>query len=300
MAATVMTIVSIAFQVSIAVTVFAYGLAATREDLLHVLRRPRLLVLSLLAMFVITPVAALAIELYFDFPHAARVAIVALALSPVPQLLPRTEITSGGRASYAYGLAFALALISPILIPALVFFLGDVMGRPLNLPPGTVVGVLLPTVLLPLAAGVVVRRLSSRLADRLREPLLRLSNVVLSLALVVLLILVLPAAFQVATLATLGAMAVFIAVGLAVGHLMAGPDPNDSVVLAIACANRNPGIAIAVATANFPTENFGGTVVLYAVLVSIVTKPYIRWQQRRLAAAAVAAPTPPPPARESP
>lgn len=280
-----MTIVSIAFQVSIAVTVFAYGLSATRDDLLYVWRRPRLLLLSLLAMFIVTPVAALAIELYFDFPHAARVAIVAIALSPVPQLLPRTEISSGGRASYAYGLAFALALVSPVLVPALVLFVGDVMGRPFAVSPGVVLGVLLPTVLAPLAAGVLVRRLSSSFADRIREPLMRLANVVLSVALVVLLVLVLPAAFGVTTLATLVAMAVFIVVGLAVGHLMAGPDPDDSVVLAIACANRNPGIAIAVATANFPAEEFGATVVLYAVLVAVVTKPYVRWQQRRLAAA---------------
>jgi bile acid:Na+ symporter, BASS family len=46
-------------------------------------RSPRLLVFSLLAMFIIMPDVALALDLYFDFPYAARVALVALALTPI-------------------------------------------------------------------------------------------------------------------------------------------------------------------------------------------------------------------------
>ncbi|HSK27847.1 MAG TPA: hypothetical protein VK894_13135 [Jiangellales bacterium] len=84
----------LAFQLSIAVTVFGFGLGARNEDILYVFRRPRLLVVTLLAMFVVVPVIALALELYLDLPHPARVALVALALSPIPQLLPRTAIES--------------------------------------------------------------------------------------------------------------------------------------------------------------------------------------------------------------
>jgi bile acid:Na+ symporter, BASS family len=278
-------IVGLTFQVSIAATVFGFGLSATRADVEYVLRRPRLLIVSLLAMFVVMPVIALALEVYFDLPHAARVALVVIALSPVPQLLPRTEIASGGRASYAYGLAFAVTSLSLVLVPALIHFLGRVMSRPFEVPPGAVAGVLVPTVLLPLAVGMLTARLLPRLARRVQVPLVRVANLTLSLALVLLLISVLPSIADGFDPRSLLAMTAFVAAGLGIGHVMGGPDPGDAVVLAIACSNRNPAIAISVAAANFPSESFAPTVLVYALLVGVVTKPYITWQRRRLAVA---------------
>jgi bile acid:Na+ symporter, BASS family len=275
-------LISLIFEVSMMVTVFGFGLSAKAEDLLYLFHRPRLLVVSLLAMFIVMPVAALAVELAFDFPHAARVALVVLALSPIPQLLPRTEISSGGRASYAYGLAFSVALLSIVIVPALVHFLGRVMGRPFGLPPFTVAEALVRTVLAPLAVGLAVQHFLPAVAGRIREPMVRVANLVLSVAVVLLLIVVLPALLGVIGVGTLFAMSLFIVVGLMVGHCMGGPKPDHAVVLAIACANRNPGIAISIAVANFPAENFGATIVLYAILVGIVSKPYIDWQKRRL------------------
>jgi bile acid:Na+ symporter, BASS family len=281
-------VVTLTFELSIVITVFGAGLSATRADVQYVLRRPRLLTVSLLAMFVVMPVVALALELYLDLPHAARVALVVIALSPVPQLLPRTEIASGGRASYAYGLAFAVSSLGLLLVPALVHFLGRVMSRPFDVPTGAIAGVLVPTVLLPLAVGMLTGRVLPRFAARVQVPLVRVANIALSAALLLLLIGVVPSLADVLDLRTILAMTAFVAAGLGVGHVMGGPDPSDAVVLAIACTNRNPAIAISVAAANFPTESFGPTVLVYALLVGIVTKPYIAWQRRRLATNRVA------------
>lgn len=278
---------SIAFTISIIVTVFTYGLRARRDDILYVFRRPRLLVVSLLAMFVVMPVIALALELYFGLPDAARVALVVLALSPVPQLLPTNEIASGGRPSYAYGLSFAVALVSIALVPALVNFLGRVMSRPFDLPAGTVAGELLPTVLLPLAVGMLVHRLFPDFANQMGVPMRRIADAVLAIAVIILLVTVLPAVFDVIEIPTLLAMVVFALAGLGVGHVMGGPDPDHSVVLALSCANRNPGIAIAIAAANYPAENFGAMIVLYVIVIGVVSKPYINWQKRRLSAGQV-------------
>jgi BASS family bile acid:Na+ symporter len=110
------------------------------------------------------------------------------------------------------------------------------------------------------------------------------ANVVLGVALLALLVLVMGSVFETFTLRALLAMIVFVAAGLAVGHVMAGPEPDQSVVLAVACANRNPGIAIAVATANFPEESFAPTVIMYALVVSVVTTPYVNWMKRRSSA----------------
>lgn len=286
---TVLGAIGLAFQLSIFVTVFGYGLGAKREDLLFVIRRPRVLVVSLLAMFVVMPVIALALEVYLDFPYATRIALVAIALSPIPQLLPKTARESGGRVAYAYGLGFAASAVSIVLVPALVDFVGRVMGRPLGLPFGTVALTLLPTVLLPLGLGLLVQRFAPRLADRFRANVMRVGNVVLLLAVVAVLVVVLPVVFLGFSVATLVAVVLFVAAGLAVGHFMGGPEPDGSIVLALACASRNPGIAIAIAAANYPNENFAAVVILYAIVGGIVQKPYVNWQRRRMASGRQAA-----------
>jgi BASS family bile acid:Na+ symporter len=277
-------LISFAFQVSMFATVLGYGMHADRRDIEYVVRRPRLLVLSLLAMFVVMPVIALAMEVYLDFPHAARIGLVVIALSPIPQLLPKSLVTSGGRSSYAFGLAFAVAVSSIVITPFLVHFIGRVMNRPFDVEVGAVAAVMVPTILVPLALGLAVQRVAPGFSARAAPKVVAAANVVLGVALLALLVLVMGSVFETFTLRALLAMIVFVAAGLAVGHVMAGPEPDQSVVLAVACANRNPGIAIAVATANFPEESFAPTVIMYALVVSVVTTPYVNWMKRRSSA----------------
>jgi BASS family bile acid:Na+ symporter len=281
-----MGLISVAFQVSVFATVLGYGMHADRGDVEYVFRRPRLLVLSALAMFVVMPVIALAMEVYLDFPHAARVGLVVIALSPVPQLLPKNLIAAGGRSAYAFGLAFAVSVLSIVITPFMVHFIGRLMNRPFDVEVGAIASVLLPSVILPMAIGLGVQRLAPGFAARAAGPVVALANSILLLALVALLVLVAGSLFETFTLRALFAMVVFVAAGLGVGHLMAGPEPDHSIVLAIACANRNPGIAIAIASANFPEESFAPTVIMYAIVVGVVTTPYVRWMKRRSTAAA--------------
>ncbi|MGR0319829.1 bile acid:sodium symporter family protein [Agromyces sp. ZXT2-3] len=286
----ILTVVSTVIQATVAITVFGYGLSARPDDLLWVLRNPRVLFVSLVAMFVVMPVVALAAHVYLDFPHAAEVALVVIALTPIPALLPRTEIGSGGRSSYAFGLAFAVAVISPVLIPALSDLIGRLMDRPFGLSPLTIATAMATQVLLPLAIGFVVGRLWPTAADRFGGRLVAIANSVMGVALLALLVLVFPAVLSVLSLVTLLVMFVFIAVGLAVGHALGGPDRSDAVVLAIACANRNPGLAIGLAASIFPEESFAGTAIIYALVSNVAVTVYTRLQRRRAAESGTPAP----------
>ena len=97
--------VGLALKVSILrLTVFGFGLQATRDDLLYV-RRPGLMARSLVAMFVIMPLVAIA----FRYPSSissfqSLIALIALSISPVPPLLPRKIREGGGVAPYGLGL----------------------------------------------------------------------------------------------------------------------------------------------------------------------------------------------------
>ena len=65
-------------------------------------------------------------------------------------------------------------------------------------------------------------------------------------------------------------MLVFAGVGLAAGHLLGGPDPENRTVLALSTATRHPGVAIALAAANFPDQKLGPAAVFLYLLVSAV------------------------------
>jgi bile acid:Na+ symporter, BASS family len=82
-------IVGLALRASIMLTLLGFGLRATREDLLYLLRRPRVLVRSLVAMFVVMPLFAILMTRLVPFNRAVVIALIALSISPVPPILPR-------------------------------------------------------------------------------------------------------------------------------------------------------------------------------------------------------------------
>ena len=111
--------------------------------------------------------------------------------------------------------------------------------------------------LAPLATGMVVRSFMPGLADWIEKPLALIAMVLLGLTVVVLLVAIGPAILALIRDPTvIIAIVVFLAVGLAVGHVLGGPNPNHSVVLALSTACRHPAIALSIAAANFPEERF--------------------------------------------
>jgi BASS family bile acid:Na+ symporter len=185
-------LIIILFKISIAATVFGYGLYARFEEVLYLVSRPRVQIVSLLAMFVVTPTIALMLAMAFDVSLISEVAIVALALSPVPALLAKTEREAGGEMSYGIGLTVTAAVFSVVLTPALVAFLGRLMDRPYGVSPVQVGSIVLTAVLLPLVAGIVFRVLLPHVAERIGEPMTRVANVLLAVACLAILVVTFP------------------------------------------------------------------------------------------------------------
>ncbi len=109
-----------------------------------------------------------------------------------------------------------------------------------------------------------------------------MAKVLLALMVVLLLVAIAPAIWAVIRDPTVViAILVFLAVGLAVGHVLGGPNPNNSVVLALSTACRHPAIALSIAAANFPEERFDAVILLYLILGAIAAVPYLAWHRRR-------------------
>ncbi len=275
----------LAFQASILSTVFGFGLKATPDDLSYLIRRPRLLVRSLLAVFVIMPVVAVALARMFDFRPVVEIALVALAISPVPPLLPKKEGKAAGQQPYGLGLMVTLALLAIVTVPLFAEILEGVFARPLGAMPGAIARVVLMMAVLPLIAGMAVRAMLPAVAGRLQSPVALIGKVLMPIAILALL-----AGSWRAVWAAIGegpvvAMVVFVAAGLLVGHVLGGPDPEHSLVLALSSACRHPAIALSIASANFPDEHFAGTILLYLIVSAFVGMAYVAWHRRKLAAA---------------
>jgi BASS family bile acid:Na+ symporter len=107
-------------------------------------------------------------------------------------------------------------------------------------------------------------------------------KILLPPALIVLLIVTAPAMWRLIGGGTLVAMLLFLAIGFVVGHVMGGPDPDHSIVLAISTACRHPAIALSIASANFPDEQFGAAILLYLLLGVVAGVPYTLWNKRHI------------------
>ena len=272
-----------ALQVSILLTVFGFGLQATFDDLLYLVRRPALLARSLVAMFVVMPLVALALVRVLELRPSFEIALVALAISPIPPLLPRKEGKAGGRAAYGLGLMALVSLLAIGVLPLWVEILSRYSGRPLQMPPAAVANVVVTMTLLPLIAGVIVRALAPAVASRLVKPATLVGTVVLIAGAAALLLAALPVLVGLLEVRTLLAIAAFVGAGLGAGHWLGRPRPDEAAVLALSTASRHPAIALAVAKINFPDEPYlGATILLYLVVLTALSVPYVSRQRRRL------------------
>jgi bile acid:Na+ symporter, BASS family len=143
------------------------------------------------------------------------------------------------------------------------------------------------TVLAPLAAGIAVHSVAPAFADRIAGPVSLVATIMLVAAIVPVLFTQFPAIGSLIGNGTIVGLAVFVVGGLAVGHLLGGPDPEDRTVLALSTASRHPGVAVAIAQANFPEQKLAlAAVLLYMLVSGVVLIPYMIWTRRRRAAAA--------------
>jgi BASS family bile acid:Na+ symporter len=219
--------------------------------------------------------------MFFDLALAVKVAFVAMAVSPVPPILPGKQLTLGGRARYVYGLLVAASVAAVVLVPCAVEILARLFHREAHIGVGVVARLVGATVLLPLVVGLAVRHFAPGPAERVGPWASRVGTVLLVAGLLPILVAAWPGVVSLIGDGAILAMAVVVAAGLAAGHWLGGPNPDDRTALAIASSMRHPGVALAIARLNFPQEKLVAAAVLLFLLVSVImTLPYGAWRKR--------------------
>ncbi len=278
---TAQSLILLALKASIVLSVFAIGLVSRVDDTLFLLRRPKLLLRSVVAINVVMPIVAAAMAWIFDLPEAVEMSLVALAVSPVPPVLPKKQVKAHGEPSYAIGLLVGAALVAILFVPVAVELVGLVFQLPVQMSPWPVAKLVFATALAPLLAGVIVRRLMPALAAQFARPVGHIANIVLVLCFLAVLVTALPAIADLFGSGAFWAVAAFVAIGLAVGHGLGGPDPQNRTVLALATATRHPGVAMAITSANFPGyREVLPAFLLYLLVGAVLAIPYVMWRKR--------------------
>ena len=267
----------IALKGSVALLIFAVGLDSRLKDLVYLRQRPGVMLRSLLAMYVVVPLLALAAVKVLQLPPGMELALLVLAISAGAPMLPR-KLMRFGNEEYVISLVVVSSLLAIVTVPAWMALLGPHFDRQGALDPMTVAGVLGKSFLLPLVLGVAVRRWLPDASARLSDLLLKVVGLVFSGCALALLV----THYQV-ILAVMGlpilVLGGFTLAALGVGHAMGGPDPDDRTALAVSCATRHVGVAMVVAAAT-PNPRTVVLIVAYALASAVVIIPYRKWRSR--------------------
>jgi BASS family bile acid:Na+ symporter len=274
-------LIRIAVLLSIMLIVLGFGLQCTWHESTSLFRNRSLLLRSLLSMNVFLPLFAAVLAGLFTLRPVVAVVLVALAVSPVPPFLPQKQSRLVGHHEYIYGLLGATSLLTIALAPLTVALVGVAFSHKASIDPLAIARVIALTVLAPFALGLILHRQIPAFSERASPIASKAGAVLLVVALVPVLVKMWPGMMSLTGDGTLLAIVAFVAVGLAVGHILGGPDPNTRTVLALATATRHPGVALIIANANFPDEKLVAPAVLLYILVAfIASTPYVMWRRR--------------------
>jgi BASS family bile acid:Na+ symporter len=269
-----------AFGITIFLAVLVEGVVVSRADVGYMFSKPGRLVRTILAMNVLGPLVAIIVCRLFDLHPALIVALVTLSMTPVGALFPQGMLPLVGteRGAHAHGLFVATTLLSVVLTPLAIEVINVLYGEDLHLSPLTVTNVAVGSLLLPLGMGLVIGRFFPA-AKRWVPAIQQASGRLFLLCLVGFTILGWSRMALIIREGTLPAIAIISMCGLAVGHLLGGPDEDDRTVLAFATVSRHPGVAIAIAA--LTREPLAPIGVLLAVVVNeVAVVPYKWWRTR--------------------
>jgi BASS family bile acid:Na+ symporter len=275
-------IVALALPVSIWLVVLSLGAKMSFADAIFLIRRPGPLFRALIAIFVVVPAFALFISSVFSLSPAIKFALVALAVSPIPPVLPLKQMKLGAREDYVIGLLVAASIVSLVATPLLVDWASSLLGAKAAISPGATGRLVGMSVGLPLLGGFGLKIAAPRGAEIVSHYAQLIGTGLLAIGL---LAVVISAGSRIIDLVGNGAVVAIVAtvlVGLLAGHLLAGVE-NANGALALAAATRHPGVAIAIGAASFPEQkqNTTAAVLLFLLVNIAVTAPYVQWMKAR-------------------
>lgn len=259
----------IALQAAIAMLMVSLGLETPHQALLQLWRRPRLLAGCLIAAFVVVPVAAYLVIQLIPLSYAARAGIWVVAITPGAPMIYRGAIRRGtAQAGLAASFQVTVGLLVIVLAPMWLATISLLTGGEYRMPAVAILRQVATIQLIPILIGLGIHNWLPGAVEVLGRTLAKVGNLTLLGLVVALLVVLGPRVVTSTALWTVLAVVVVAGAAVAGGHCLAGPDPSSRLTIGKANAQRNLGLALAIAGWNLP-EQMPSIVLVVAVYVMV-------------------------------
>ena len=255
-------------------SMLAMGSGLMFAQIIEPLRSVRLVALALLANFVLMPLGALALAKGLWLDESFGVGLLLLGCAGGAPFPPKLAELAKGNIPFAVGGAVLLMAVTvgflPIALPLML------PGAGVTVDPWNLACSLVPVMLLPLAAGLLLKARFGELASRVKPMLDWISNISLILAVVLVTAVNIDKVIQVFGTRGILAGVLFVALGLGIGWLLGGPDADTRRVMALGTSQRNIGAAVVVAGESFSDPKVVVMVIVFAIVALIILVPLAR------------------------
>jgi BASS family bile acid:Na+ symporter len=260
---TIEKVTNILVTVTLIEMMVATGLGVTVRDLVAVVRDWSLVGRAMIANYVLVPAATVGLLLLFKPHPMVATGFLILAVCPGAPFGPPFVSVAKGNVAVAVGLMVVLAGSSALLAPLLLalhlpLFAGD---EPLSVETTQIAMTLLVTQIIPLAAGIALRRARPGLAALLQKPANLLSKL-LNLTVVVLVLATQGHLMTEIRVSGFVGMFILLAASWAAGWVLGGRATGERRAMTLTTSLRNVGVGMIIAAGAF-----AGTPALTAVLV---------------------------------
>ncbi|HVU26644.1 MAG TPA: bile acid:sodium symporter [Verrucomicrobiae bacterium] len=249
---------------------FSSGLQLTWNEIADSLRKNRIgLVLAI--NFIFVPTLTFALTRAFQISTETTVGMMLLAAAPFAPVVPTfTRLAKGDLA-----LAAALTGLFPVLSAFLTPLVCEWSLRPLLMTSGlkfdvlSLLLVLVLTITLPLAAGVLAHHCWPVVARKLFKPIQVFSETIGTISLIYVTTVEFHNIVQIGWKPLL-AMVLASEISFAAGYFLSRPPADSRLVVALGTANRNIALALLIAVESFPGTPIKAMVVANGLLLILL------------------------------
>jgi len=260
-----------------AATMFALGVVLEPQELRETVRRPRQIGLGVLTQFSVMPLLGFLAAHWGGLSPALALGFVIVGCAPGAMASNVIVYLAGGAVAFSVAMTTVATFLSPLVTPALVELLG---GAFLEIPFWPMMLTIVETVLLPLLAGMALRRvLGQRLAMATA-----VAPAVAAIAIVI--ICSYAVAANQARIAQVGLEVFALVVAVNAAGYLAGwhlgrlyrLERRRQLALAIEIGMQNAGLGVALALKHFTPETAlpGALFAVWCILTAAGASSYLR------------------------
>lgn len=260
-----------------AATMLALGIVLEPTELVDTAREPGKIAAGLLTQYTVMPALGFAAAHFGGLPPALALGFIIVACAPGAMASNVIVYLAGGAVAYSIALTTAATVLSPLVTPALVKWLG---GELLPIPFWPLMFTIIQIVLLPLILGMVLRRYLGRHLALAKD----IAPAVAAIAIII--ICSYAVAKNEARIAQVGVSVITLVIllnglGYLAGWWLARLyrfDARHRLTLAIEIGMQNAGLGVALALKHFPPETAlpGALFAFWCVLTAAGASSWLR------------------------